>query len=204
MRDDQGRGYRFAEGIGWQAYSGLVRRPNTLYLEPLAAPAARLQVELPTVEVRVPVRTSFDVQVPAGLKASRHDGLARPAGSAPQETTFDLDVPLQLGEYNLRFKSAWVGPGNDGGVLILEEASPDLGPGRRVAGYCIAGVTGPSGRPVKPGTGILPVQGCDFMLGFAVGDPVTGMVEPGTYRVELEALIVAVSGPWRLSWDARP
>lgn len=204
MRDDQGRDYRFAEGIGWGPYGGLVRRPNTLYLEPLAAPAATLQVELPTVEVRVPVHTSFDVLVPAGLKAHRHDGLARPAGSAPPETTFDLDVPLELGVYDLRFKRAWVGPGNDGGVLILEEASPNLGHGRRVAGYCIAGVTGPNGQPVKPGTGILPVQACDFGLGFAVGDPVTGVVEPGTYHVELEALIVAVTGPWQLSWDVRP
>ena len=42
---------------------------------------------------------------------------------------------------------------------------------------------------------------CDFLLGFAVGDLKTGAVEPGTYHVTIEGIVVAVPGPWWLSWD---
>jgi len=38
-------------------------------------------------------------------------------------------------------------------------------------------------------------------LAFDVADPETGAVQSDCYHAELNGVIVAVEGPWRLTWD---
>ena len=201
MHDEQGRRYGPALGIGWQPDGGLIRRPNVLYMEPVVSPGARLQLELPSVEIFVPGRVGFDVHMPPGIKVDIQDGLARSASKPPQITVFDVDISLDLGGYHWRLRRGQVGPTGGSGLLMLAPSSSELGQGRQLAGYCVSAVTTPSGKPATPGTGALPPERCDSLLGFVVGDPETGIVEPGTYHVEMEGIVVAVPGPWRLSWE---
>lgn len=200
IHDDHGRSYPSAEGIGWQPDGGLSDHADILYLEPVAALATYLQFTLPVVEILVSGRASFDVRVPPGIKLDAEQSAARLSQGPPQNSSFAVDIPVEIGGNSFRFAHAYVGAGIDGGALMLE-ASPDIGRGRKLAGYCVASVTTPSGRPARAGRHALPVEPCDSMLTFAVGDPDTGVVEPGTYHVELDGLVIAVPGPWHFAWD---
>ena len=154
---------------------------------------------MPSLAIRVPAQVSFDVNAPPGL---RIDLDAQDSSGRVAAVSFDVSIPMDTGGYRWHITKAEATTNGGDGILILDPASLNLGNGRQLAGYCIASVTTPSGKATRPGNGVIGTEEpCGFLLGFAVGDPETGVVDPGTYHVELNGIVVAVPGPWRLGWD---
>ena len=199
IADEQGRRFGTQGHVGWSPSGGLIHDPAALYLEPVSAGAGTVSLYLPSVEILVPGRTSFDVVVPPGLRV---DPEARDQYGRLAATPFPVDIPLETAGYRWRINYAEVTTNGSEGRLILGPTSVDLKAGRKLAGYCMASVTSPSGHQLPHGDqSRSTADPCDFQLAFAVGDRATGAVEPGTYHVELNGIVVAVPGPWRLSWD---
>ena len=42
----------------------------------------------------------------------------------------------------------------------------------------------------------------EFIL--PVDDPLTGQVQTGSYRVDVDSVSYLVNGPWELSWQTKP
>ena len=111
--------------------------------------------------------------------------------------------------YQLRFTEARLEELN-GTTLVVLTSDPFEGQqgNRWLRGLRLASVTAPDGRDVDLRSSFSQAGPDDqgsgsyqAWLAFDVVDPETRTVQPGRYHVELNGVIVAVEGPWRLTWD---
>ena len=119
-----------------------------------------------------------------------------------------MEIPLEVGAYRLRFVEAQLREIGGRTRLVL---TTDPVEGRRgsqwLAGFGLASVTGPGERAIGLADAYA-TAGPDRQedgayrawVALEVTDPATGAPQPGRYRVELDGALVAVEGPWELSF----
>jgi hypothetical protein len=199
LADDRGRRYGQSDGITWRpggeppsAFPGPQISP-TLNFEPLDPLARRATLHVPALELYVTEHLAFDVTVPEGIELK-----PREEPFPPSSEPWAVDVALDAGGYHLRLSQARLEGFNDTTSLALV---PE-GPGDRPGGPWLTGL-----RP----TAIVAPDGRSLDLAYAsrfgqagtvfdLTDPGTGVVLPGRYHFEVEAVTVAVPGPWDLTW----
>jgi len=210
LYDAQGRHYESTRGTTWQAPEEGAGDPSaagvvseTLFLEALQPFSRRATLHVPAVAVTLPGAAAFEVDVPS--RRAMH-----PDAQTPEQVSepWAVDVPLEIGAYRLRFVEAQLREISGQTRLVL---TADPVEGRRgsqwLAGFGLASVTGPGGRTIDL-TDAYATAGPEGEAGGAyrvwvsldVTDPATGALQPGRYRVVLGGVLVAVEGPWELTW----
>lgn len=214
LEDNRGRDY----GLAWR--SNVYWRPpeapesdlSTLTFEPLRPLARRLTLHIPGLAVTQPATAAFDVTVPEGVTISLDAAHAPWPASEP----WQIDIPVEIGAYDLRFSEAQLAEVNGTTTLMLrsEAYRPSRGD-RWLAGFRFAAVTRPDGTGVRvPDPQASGLTGPTFgtagpvpngtshaaTISLDVADPETGFVEPGRYHVEVDGVVVLREGPWELSW----
>ncbi len=215
LTDDRGRDYGevWSYEISLEPYGEHESNLHVLSFEPLQPLARRLTLHIPGLTVVEPASATLHVTVPEGVT------LSLDASDAPWPTSepWAVDIPLQVGEHDLRFTEARLEEINGTTMLVLASEPYDASQRDRwLAGLHFGAVTGPDGSHVR-----LPeeqgglVEGAfgsagpvrqrpghhQLALGFDVADPDTGLVQPGRYHVEIDGVRVLREGPWKLSWD---
>ena len=207
LEDDRGRLYELSWGVYWQPPGETGHDAGSLTFEPVQPLARRLTLRAPAVEATLPGTAAFDVAVPSGLTMT----LGGPDMPWLASVSWNVDVPLEIAGYRLHFTKARLEDLNGTTLLTLisDPYKPQEG-GRWLFGLRLASVTAPDGRAVDLGTahsGAGPEEEGSTahraVLAFDVADPETRTVQPGCYHVELDGVIVAVQGPWELSWGLR-
>jgi hypothetical protein len=210
LYDAQGRHYGRTRGTTWQAPEEDVREPassgvasETLFLEALQPFSRRATLHVPAVAVTLPGAAAFEVDVPAGR-------VMHPDVETPEQVSepWAVDVPLEIGMYRLRLVEAQLREISGQTRLVL---TADPVEGRRgnqwLAGFGLASVTGPGGEAIDLKDAYA-TAGPEGQAGGAyrvwvsldVTDPATGTLQPGRYRVALDGVLVAVVGPWELTF----
>jgi hypothetical protein len=201
LRDDRGSRYELKYGTAWrpgQSQTSELRQTpytlQTLNFEPLNPLARRATLHVLVLELFITGPIAFDVTVPEGVEMQARDEPPWPA-SEP----WAVDVPLNVGGYDLHLSQARLEGINDSTSLVLipaEPANPATGPW--LTGLRPTSIVGPDGRPLdRVYASRFDYTGTHFDL----ADPNTGAVLPGRYHFELEGVTVAVPGPWELSWN---
>ncbi len=204
LEDDRGRRYELTRDVYWQPPGETGHDAETLTFQPVQPLARRLTLRAPAVEATLPGTAAFDVTVPSGLTMTLGGPDSPWLASAP----WNVDVPLEIAGYRLHFTEARLEDLNGTTLLTLISDPYESQQGaRRLSGLRLASVTAPDGRNVDLETahnsaGPEEEGGAAYraMLAFDVGDPETCTVQPGRYHVELDGIVVAVQGPWTLTW----
>ncbi len=204
LEDDRGRRYELSWDVYWQPPGEPEFDAGTLTFQPVQPLARRLTLRAPAVEVTLPGAAAFDITVPSGLTMT----LGGPDLPWLASASWDVDVPLEIAGYRLHFTKARLEDLN--GTTLLTLTSAPFQPQTRdrwLFGLRLASVTAPDGRAVDLETahsGAGPEEEGSTahraVLAFDVVDPETRAVQPGRYHVELDGVIVAVQGPWTLTW----
>jgi hypothetical protein len=213
LEDDWGRRYAHTRRIGWrprgEQTSEALETPEvsaTLVFEPVQPLARRLTLHVPAVRVTLPGAAAFDVTVPDGVEMQPSSD--RPwSASAP----WNVGIPVEIAGYPLRFTQARQEELHGTTLLVLTSAPFEGQQGNHwLAALRLASVTAPDGRAVDlrssfshAGLGDDTGGLQQATLAFDVIDPETRTVQPGRHHVELDGAIVAVEGPWQLTWDLR-
>lgn len=214
--DDRGGRYEAGRiAAGWRPTGQLEPQAGTYTFGPVQPLARRLTLQVPGVQLALPGRAAFSVEVPAGLTVAPSSPDRQPSRkSAPWE----VDIRLEVAGYDLRFREAWLEEINRTMMLyLLSEPYQPARQDRWLSALRPAAVTGPGGRQVDlssaPTSGLVevafsaagpsPAEGGKHyaVLAFDVADSETGVVRPGVYHVEVEGCNVAVRGPWELTWE---
>jgi hypothetical protein len=177
---------------------------ETLFFEPLQPFVRRATLHVPAVAMTLPDVAAFEVDVPAGMAM-------HPDPDIPERVSdpWPVDIPVEIAGYRLHFAEARLQELNGQAQLILtSDPVEEWWDGQRLAGLGLAAVTGPDGRTVDLSRAYARAGlDCDGMhqmrMGFSVADPATNALQPGRYRVELDGALVAVEGPWELTWKLR-
>jgi len=213
LQDDRGYRYGPPRDVYWAPYNEPEPNLAAFAFEVVRPLARRLTLHVPAVAVRQPTYTVFEVTVPEGVTTT----LSATDAPWPASEPWEIDIPVQIGAYDLRFTEAQLAEVNGTTTLML--TSWVYRPLRRdqwLAGFRFAVVTRPDGSRVKvpdpqttgPGApaygtaGPVPdgsVHAATMRLD--VADPQTGFVQPGRYHVEIDGVVVLREGPWELRWD---
>jgi hypothetical protein len=204
LEDDRGRRYELSRDVYWRPPGETGPDAESLTFGPVQPLARRLTLRAPAVEVTLPGTAAFDVAVPSELTMT----LGGPDSPWLASASWDVDVPLEIAGYRLRFTEARLEDLNDITLLTLISDPYKSQQGARwLFGLRLASVTAPDGRAVDLRTahsGAGPEEEGSTvhraMLAFDVMDSDTRTVQPGRYHVELDGVIVAVQGPWILTW----
>jgi hypothetical protein len=207
LEDDRGRRYEQARDALWQPIHKLDPHLTAFTFEGIQPLARRLTLRVPAISVTKPGNAAFDLSVPEGLRPT-YD--TRGAHDPPWSTSasWDVDVPVEVGGYRLRFTEARLEEfGGTTWVTLLSEPYEAAGV-EQLAGLQVASVTGPDGREVDLGSAYSAAgpqeEGSEkhqTRLRFDVVDPETLRVEAGHYHVEIDGVTVMWRGPWELNWD---
>ena len=197
LEDDRGRRYELSWDVGWRPSGSLESDARTLTFQPLQPLARRMTLHVPAVEVTLAGAAAFDVTVPTRLTVEAHPG------EVPASAPWDVDIPVEISGYQLRFTQARLEELN-GTTMLMLTSDPFEGQqdDRWLTGLCLASVTAPNRQSVDLRSAFshaIPEYG--VKLAFDVVDPATGTVRPGCYHVKLDGVTVAVQGPWRLAWN---
>jgi hypothetical protein len=210
LYDAQGRHYESTQGTTWLAPEEDASDPSaagmvseTLFLEALQPLARRATLHVQAVAVTLPGAAAFEVDVSAGRAM-------HPDVETPEQVSepWAVDVPIEIGAYRLRFVEAQLREISGQTRLVL---TADPVEGRRgnqwLAGFELASVTGPGGRAIdlKDAYATAGPEGeaggaYRVWVSLDVTDPATGALQPGRYRVALDGVLVAVEGPWELTF----
>ena len=211
LQDDQGRRYERTWETGWRPRSKQTSEipkasevSETLVFKPVQPLARRITLHVPAMGATLPDVAAFDVIVPAGVEM-------QPPSDRPWSASepWDVDVPVEVADYQLRFTQAWLEELHGTTLLVLTSAPFE---GRRgdqwLTGLHLASVTAPDGRAVDLRSASSRANPDDrggrfyrIGLAFDVVDPETDTVRPGRYHVELDGVTIAVQGPWTLTWN---
>lgn len=205
LTDNRGHTYAPSRNVSWGAHTAPEADLTAFAFEPLQPLARRLTLHVPAVAVVEPATAAFDVTVPEGLALTPGDSETPWLAS----TSWEVDIPLALAGYELRFTEARLEDLN--GRMLLRLMSEPYRPDQRtrwLSGLQIAAVTAPEGRKVDLTTalsGAGPVEeGASLhqaMLAFDVLNPQTSAVRAGRYHIEIDGVRTFVQGPWTLTWD---
>jgi hypothetical protein len=204
LEDDRGRRYELSRDVYWQPPGEIEHDAGILAFQPVQPLARRLTLRAPAVEATLPGTAAFDVAVPSGLTMT----LDGPDSPWMASASWDVDVPLEIAGYRLHFTEARLEDLNGTTLLTLISAPYKSEQGARwLFGLRLASVTAPDGRAVDlrsahsaAGPEEEGSSAHRAALAFDVVDPETRTVQPGRYHVELDGVIVAVQGPWTLTW----
>lgn len=214
LEDDRGRRYAVIPwGLDWQppgeqtprtfGFSETLKVSERLIFEPLQPLARRVTLHVPAVEITQAGPAAFDVVVPAGVKVQPR----------AESASWLVDIPIEVAGYRVHFTEARLEERSGTIMLVLTSAPLEHPRGdRQLTGLQPGAVTAPDGRSVNLDSafGVAgpeyrsgdEVNGpCRMRLAFDVTDPETHLVQPGRYHVKLAGAIVAVEGPWALSWN---
>lgn len=216
LEDEAGHRYEATRDVGWRPHGHPFEVPkpgeasDTLTFQAAQPLARRLTLHVPAVELSLPGSAAFDVTPPAGMRLE-----ARP-DRPPTSQVWDVDIQVQVGDYQIHFTQAHLEAPNRTTLLVLSSAPFEGRQGDRwLTDLRLAGVTAPDGRamnlesafgsagPVRDGDNRLkPEAGGLYQawLTFDVEDEETSTVQPGRYHVELDGIQVAMQGPWTLAW----
>ena len=211
--DDRAHAYAPARAVGWVPIGGTAPgQPigvdlTVMAFEPPDQLARRLTLHVPAVEIVTSATAGVDVTVPAGVASvPRTRDADAPWAVSP---TWEVDIPMTLGEVQLHFTRAHLAELNGTTMLMLRSAPiTPVTQSRRLSGVSLAAVTGPDGRQVDLGSAVggagPPAEGDsrhEVWLGFDVVDPASGSVQPGVYRVTVDGVRRVVEGGWTLRWQ---
>ncbi len=210
LTDDRVHTYAPARAVGWVPAVGTAPgQPmgvdlTAIAFEPLDPLARQLTLHVPAVEIVTSATAGFDVPVPDGLTPDHGDDAPWAVSS-----TWEVDIPVTLGEVQLHFTQAHLAELNGTTMLMLRsEPITPVARLRRLSGVSLAAVTGPDRRRVDLSSsvgGAGPVAEGDpryeVWLGFDVVDPASGSVQPGLYRVMVGGARLVVEGDWTLRWE---
>lgn len=213
LYDARGRRYGRVQGTTWQSPGESDKHAlepampgvssETLFLEALQPFARRVTLHVPAVAATLPGAAAFEVDVPPGR--AMHPDAQTPE---PVSDPWAVDIPLEVGSYRMRLVEAQLREISGRTRLVL---TADPVEGRRrdqwLAGFRLAKVTGPRGRVINLADAYA-TAGPDGQgdgayrawVALDVTDPATGALQAGRYRVELDGVLVAVEGPWELTW----
>ncbi len=198
LADERGRRYELSR-VAWRPGGEEPwtlpdsQNSSTLTFEPLDPLARRATLHVPGLEVFVVTHFAFDVTVPEGVAMQARD---EPPWSASE--TWALDIPIEVDGYHLRLSQARLEGLNDSTSLALIPEGPGDRPGGPwLIGLRPAAIVAPDGRSLDLAYASRFGQAGTI---FDLSDPESGAVLPGRYHFELEGVIVAVAGPWELSW----
>ena len=198
--DERGRRYELTNGVTWRPGDEQPwttrdsQNSPTLSFEPLDPLARRATLHVPGLELFVATHFAFDVAVPAGVEMQARDEPPWPA-SEP----WALDIPIEVDGYHLRLSQARLEGFNDSTCLTLIPEGPEDQPGGPwLRGLRPAAIVAPDGRSLDLAYASRFGQAGTL---FDLTDPETGAVLPGRYHFDLEGVMVAVAGPWELSWN---
>jgi len=205
LEDDRGRRYELSRDVYWQPPGETGNDAGTLTFQPVQPLAHRLTLRAPAVEATLPGTAAFDIVVPGGLTMT----LDGPDVPWLASASWDVDVPLEIAGYRLHFSEARLEDLNGTTLLTLISDPYESQQGACwLSGLRLASVAAPGGRTVDletahSGAGPKAEGSAVYraILAFDVADPETRTVQPGRYHVELDGVIVAVQGPWTLTWD---
>ncbi len=205
LTDDRGHTYALARAVGWGRGWADGVDLTAMDFEPSEPPARWLTLNIPAAEIVTSATAGFEVIVPDGFTIEH--GL----GDAPWAVSpsWEVDIPVALGEVQLRFTRAHLAELNGTTMLMLRSApTAPVTPSRRLSGVSLAAVTGPDGRRVDLSSsvgGAGPVAEGDprheVWLGFDVVNSTSGRVQPGAYRVMVDGARLVVEGGWTLRWE---
>jgi hypothetical protein len=215
LEDDRRRSYGepWLRDVFWRPSEQPEPDVSRLTFDPVQALARRMTLEVPAMAVTEPASATFNVTLPEGMTPS----LDATDAPWPASQPWEIDIPVQIGPYDLRFSKAQLAEVN--GTMTLMLTSRAYRPSRRgqwLAGFRFAAVTRPDGRRVTvPAPQALGLAGPAYgtagpvpdggvhaaTIRLDVANPNTGFVQPGRYHVEVDGLVVLRKGPWELSWD---
>ena len=213
-KDLQGRRYERTRETGWQPHDEQTSEvletsevSETLAFEPVQPLARRITLHVPAVGATLPDVAAFDAIVPAGVEM-------QPPSDRPWSASepWDVDVPVEVADYQLRFTHARLEELNGTILLVLTSAPFEGQQGDQwLTSLHLASVTAPDGQAVDLRSAFSHADPDDqknesyqLWLAFDVVDSKTGAVQPGRYHVELDGVTIAVQGPWTLTWNLHP
>jgi hypothetical protein len=210
LSDERGYRYNIIHDVRWQGGGGspvdLWKNGGTdgrLTFEPLSPLARQATLHIPEIALIRSARETFSITVPPDLTMVESQTLPGTRASG----LWNVDIPLEVAGYRLRFTQAEVMENGDRFQLKLFSAPFQARHGDRcLTSLRLASVTAPDGQPVpldrELGTPACPAdEPYRLTLFFDVTEPKTRALQPGTYRIEVEGVGINVVGPWLLKWN---
>jgi hypothetical protein len=229
LHDDRGREYLTDQtDVVWgEQYKSFEFDPSWINFGSLQPFARQLTLQFPAVVLTVPGEAAFDVVVPNDLALhpvqttvkryeSREIGIVEDILQIQASDSWEVDIPLEIAGYHLRFTKAKVeygspGSENDYRLVLSGEALISQQDGQYLSTLRFSRIERPDGQvqefgnsPNRIGRANQPVSGIDGQNVTLELDITTSnglQMLTGRYRVSLNGVSVWVPGPWRINWS---
>ena len=228
LEDNWGRRYELGqnEAILWPGDGEAMYDPRWQFFAPLQPLTQNLTLLIPAIEVFVPAKTSFEVEVPQGLRFKKDEynvTMIGGGGPARQETQtrwvsdpWAVDLHLELAGYKLQFTEARVqhDVNSDSPYLLFLMGEPvtvsrgdlhlnelrfskiEQPDGTTVQLENAGFISYPYGGMLRAGSNRL-----QAMIVLSVTDTSRDDLLSGRYRIEVDGVTSWVSGPWELHFS---